>query len=78
LGENFIFKFMKNIYFRTGAVIVGGGAIGVLAFGLIESYFNWQEIDNLTTQALDNGHSYSLVIHNDFTNAYTFEVTDDK
>lgn len=67
---------MKSIYFRSGAVIAGAGAAGVLAFGLSESYFNWQEIESLTAQALDNGYSYSLVIYNDFTNAYTFEVKD--
>lgn len=69
---------MKPAYVRISAVVVAAGAIGILAFGLIQSDFIWQEIDSLTTQSLDNEHDYSLFIHNDFTNDNTFEIINEK
>lgn len=68
---------MQNIYVRTAAVTIGVSIIAAMVFTLMESYSNWQEINQLTSQALDNGYGYSLVIENEFTNSYTFEIIEE-
>ncbi|MGM0876784.1 MAG: hypothetical protein ACQEWV_19005 [Bacillota bacterium] len=51
--------------------------IGVLALLLtvFQSYFNSSEINLLVEKAEEHDLEYELVIHNQFTNSYSFEVS---
>ena len=52
--------------------------IGILTLALIvtQSYFNSSEINLLVEQAEQRNLDYELVIHNQFTNSYSFNVLD--
>ncbi|WP_286230843.1 hypothetical protein [Neobacillus mesonae] len=48
----------------------------VLALTVSQSYFNSSEINLLVKNAEEHGLEYKLVIHNQFTNSYSFQVAD--
>ncbi|TDL94180.1 hypothetical protein ERX27_09900 [Macrococcus brunensis] len=54
----------------TTLLIINVGAILLLT----ESYFNWQEINQLVRGADARGLDYELVITNEWTNDYQFHI----
>lgn len=55
-------------------LIVVVALIIILALVAAQSYFNASEINLLVEKATEQDLEYQLVIHNQLTNAYTFNV----
>ena len=48
----------------------------VLFLFVAQSYFNSSEINLLVENAEELGLDYQVVIHNNFTNSYSFQILD--
>lgn len=48
----------------------------VLFLFVAQSYFNSSELNLLVENAEELGLNYQVVIHNDFTNSYSFQILD--
>ncbi|HSP22084.1 MAG TPA: hypothetical protein VLQ20_07115 [Planococcus sp. (in: firmicutes)] len=48
--------------------------IVALLLTVSQSYFNSSEINSLVEQAEEHGLEYEVVIHNQFTNSYSFSA----
>lgn len=59
---------------QSTLLIVLSIIIVALLLMLAESYFNLQEIDLLVNDAIDRNLDYELIIHNPYTNSYSFRV----
>lgn len=59
--------FIATVTTFVGVLCIGSGLVAS------ESYFNNKEINNLTTQCLQNGGESVLEIYNDLTHEYSFE-----
>ncbi|TCI51939.1 hypothetical protein EVJ24_12465 [Exiguobacterium sp. SH1S21] len=63
----------------TKRLVVTAIIVGVVLFSTIacQRVFNMSEINLLVDKADEQHLSYELIIHNPFTNAYSFDIIDD-
>ena len=64
---------LKNGHFQ-GILIVA--ALVTLIIMLSYSYFNLTEINTLVDNAYKRNLEYELIIHNNLTNSYTFNIVE--
>jgi len=60
----------------VAAMVFAAIALGIFAV-FVERYFNSKEIDFLIEGADKRNLSYELIIHNPFTNDYSFRILED-
>lgn len=50
--------------------------VAVLFLTVSYARMNWKEIETLVDRAQEQGKNYELIVHNDWLNTYSFQITD--
>lgn len=67
---------LKNGYFQGILIVLIVAALVTLIIMLSYSYFNLTEINTLVDNADKRNIKYELIIHNNLTNSYTFNIVE--
>ncbi|CAD2076395.1 hypothetical protein GCM10007358_04860 [Phocicoccus schoeneichii] len=67
---------LKNGHFQGILIVLIVAALVTLIIMLSYSYFNLTEINTLVDDADKRNLEYELIIHNNLTNSYTFNIVE--
>lgn len=67
---------LKNGHFQGILIVLIVAALVTLIIMLSYSYFNLTEINTLVDNADKRNLEYELIIHNNLTNSYTFNIVE--
>lgn len=67
---------LKNGHFQDILIVLIVAALVTLIIMLSYSYFNLTEINTLVDNADKRNLEYELIIHNNLTNSYTFNIVE--